>query len=46
MRLTPRPPFATDPPVFSNAEYLLRRIRWPARLGNVAETASPVLVEP
>jgi hypothetical protein len=42
----PRPPFAVNPPMAENDQFLLRRIAWPARYGSTPETASQTLVEP
>jgi hypothetical protein len=40
----PQPAFTASPPVFSNAAFVLRRIDWPRRFDNVAQTASTRLV--
>jgi hypothetical protein len=38
--------FAQDPPLFENAQFVLRKVDWPARYNSVPDTASTKLVEP
>lgn len=38
--------FAVDPPLFENAQFVLRKISWPARYSSVSDTSSTALVEP
>ncbi len=45
-RSYPRPPFAVNPPLARNRQFVLRRIRWPRRLNAYPDTASQRLVEP
>lgn len=42
----PRLAYARNPPLARNAQFVLRRIVWPARLDNVPDTSSQRLVEP
>jgi hypothetical protein len=42
----PRPGFAHNPPLARNAQFVLRRIVWPARFRRVPDTSSQRLVEP
>jgi hypothetical protein len=46
VRPYPRPPFAVNPPLARNYQFVLRRIRWPRRLSAYPDTASERLVEP
>ena len=46
VRRFPRPPFAQNPPLFENDQFVLRRIVWPARYASIPDTSSQTLVEP
>ncbi len=45
-RRYPVPPFAHNPPMAANDQFVLRRIVWPKRLDSYPKTASQTLVEP
>ncbi len=45
-RRFPRMPYAVNPPIAGNDQFVLRRIAWPKRLDSYPDTASQTLVEP
>ena len=46
LRPAPRPLLAVGPPLRSNDQFELWRIRWPARLRQITDASSQALVEP
>jgi hypothetical protein len=46
VRRVPKPPTTRNPPLDANAQFVLRRIAWPATYDKIPNTSSQRLVEP